>query len=139
MNNEKLNRIINILKENYEGEMSDAHINAYANELNYSLFTGCGGLDDISCIIFENEEEAGIKTGKWDYVFHDMVDLLEDGEVTAKRLYNCFMYDLDSLNVFIKLIILNSEYLTEEEIKSAKEKAFGVFDNETLKMYGITE
>lgn len=140
MNNDKLDKIKEILKEEYEGKMSEATIDAFAKALHHSLFVGEYELEDIPATIFEYESEEGIEEGgDWCYIFGQLIDLLEDNETTAKRLYRSFMHEFDLLDTFLKLINYNAEYLSKEEVTKAKEKAFGTFDRQILEGCGIDE
>ncbi len=60
-------------------------------------------------------------------------------ETTAKRLYKSFMHEFDLLDTFLKLVNLNAEYLSAEELAQAKEKAFWLFDRQMLEDCGIEE
>lgn len=139
MNNEKLKEIKEIIKDIYEGEMSASAINAFAQALHNSLFIEQYDLEDISAIVCEYEADAGIENTEWFYVFSRMIDLLEDNAVTAKRLYNSFMYECDLLDTFLKLYNDNAEYLSAEELSNVKEKALRIFDHQILEEYGIEE
>ena len=136
---EKLKKIKEILKEEYKDKMSDAAIDAFAKELYYSLFIGQYDLDDIPAIIFGHESEEDIEGGDWCYLFGQLIDLLDDSETTAKRLYKSFMHEFDLLDTFLKLVNLNAEYLSAEELAQAKEKAFWLFDRQMLEDCGIEE
>ena len=139
INEKKLEAIKKIVKDEYQDQLSDEAVDSLAGELYYSLFIGEYGLDDLVSIIFSNEEYENIeKTGDWCYMFGQLIDLLEDGEKTAKRLYNNFMEEFDLLDTFLKLSE-NVEYLSAEQWAKAKEKAFETFDNEVLKLYGFEE
>lgn len=139
MGTEKLQRIREILKEEYKGKMSNAAIDSFAKELHHSLFIGQYDLDDIPAIIFGHESEEDIEGGDWCYLFGQLIDLLDDNETTAKRLYRSFMHEFDLLDTFLKLVNYNAEYLSAEELANAKEKAFGLFDRQILEGCGIEE
>lgn len=138
-NKEKFNKIVAMLKDEYDGKMSEKDINAYASDLCLSVFDCEFGLDDIIPIIDEYETEANIVGTRWYYVFCGIIDLLENGEKTAERLYNSFMFDMDILDTFLKLYFENDKYISAEKLEKAKEKALEVFDDEVLKFYNITE
>lgn len=137
--NNYIEKIKEILKYKYEGRMSDEMINAFAEELNESVFVEQYNLEDIFLIVFQFEEEANIEESRSFDVFTDVIDMLESGEKTAQRLYESFMYGMDILKTFLKLIKENEEYISAEKIAQAKEKAFGLFDKQLLEWYGITE
>ena len=140
MNDEKLQAIIEILKDEYKDKMSDKAISGLADELYYSLFVGEYDLDDIPSIIFSTEADENIEEGgDWCYVFGQLIDLLENNEKTEKRLYKSFMFDFDLLDTCLKLAIENAEFLSADELAKAKQKAFGLFDREILEIYGIEE
>lgn len=140
MSIDKLETIKDILKDNYQDRMSEEIINNYADDLFDSLFVSENSLDDVFAIISQYEEEANIESGgDWYYIFVQMIDLLENGEKTARRLYDSFMNDADIIDTFSKLAEENAEYISEEELSKAKEKAFAVFDRGFLALYGITE
>lgn len=138
MDNDKLEAIKSILKNNYEGEVLEECTNFCACELYDVLFVSMCPLFDTISIILEYEFELGIEDGDSFYVFDQLTDLLEEGEVNARRLYDCFMNDLDLLELYLK-IIDNSEYLSSDEIAEATQKAFGLFDKEVLAFCGIVE
>ena len=139
MNNGKLEKIREILKEEYEGKMSDSAIDAFAKSLYHSLFVGQYDLEDIPAIIIGYESEENVEDGDWCYIFGQLIELLDDGETTAKRLYRSFMYEFDLLDTFLKLYNDNAEYISAEELSTAKEKALSMFDKQILGAYGITE
>lgn len=136
-NKEKLEAIKKILKTEYAGRMSEQTLNAFANDLLESVFVEQYDFDDIPAIVFEYEAAAELEDSEWYNIFSSMIDLLENKEETAKRLYNSCMYGFDSLDTFIKLINENAEYLSAEQLSEVKEKAIGLFDKELLKFYGI--
>lgn len=137
--NGKLKEIKEILKSEYKDKMTDAEINTFARELNYSVFVAQYDLEDIAAVVSEHEEKAGIEDSKWCYIFGSVIDLLEDGEKTARRLYKSFMYEFDLWDTFLKLYNYNAEYLNAEELAEVKEKATGLFDKQLLKMYDIID
>lgn len=137
--NNYIEKIKEILNYEYEDKMSDEMINAFAEELNESVFVEQYDLENIFLIVDQFEEEANIEKSRSSYVFTDVIDLLESGEKTAQRLYESFMYSMDILKTFLKLIKENEEYISAEKIAQAKEKAFGLFDKQLLEWYGITE
>ena len=139
MNHEKLEKIKEILKEEYQDKMSEAAINAFDKSLHHSLFVWQYDLEDITAIIFEYEAEEEVESGDWCYLFGQLIDLLDDNETTAKRLYKSFMYEYDLLDTFLKLVYYNAEYLSEEELADVKEKAFQIFDRQILECCGIEE
>lgn len=139
MSTDKLNKIKEILKGVYKDKMSDVTIDSFAKALHYSLFVGQYDLDDIPATIFEYESEEGIEGEDWCYLFGQLIDLLDDNEITAKRLYKSFMHEFDLLDTFLKLVNLNAEYLSAEELAQAKEKAFWLFDRQMLEDCGIEE
>ena len=49
------------------------------------------------------------------------------------------MHEFDLLDTFLKLVNLNAEYLSVEELAQAKGKAFGLFDRQMLEDCGIEE
>lgn len=139
MDNTKLKEIKRILENEYGDQMSDALTNDFANTLYDSLFIGQYDLDDITAIIIDYETQANIEDSKWDYVFISIIDLLDNNETTAKRLYKSFMYDLDILDVLWKLVNENAEFLSAEELANVKKRAIGVFDEQILKALDIIE
>ena len=139
MSTDKLNKIKEILKGVYKDKMSDVTIDSFAKALHYSLFVGQYDLDDIPATIFEYESEEGIEGEDWCYLFGQLIDLLDDNEITAKRLYKSFMHEFDLLDTFLKLVNLNAEYLSAEELAKTKKKAFWLFDRQMLEDCGIEE
>lgn len=137
--NLKIEQIAQILKDKYEDKLSDETLYAFAEDLYDSLFVCKYGLDDIFAIIFEYESEIELDFSESYYVFSELIDLLENNEETACRLYDSFMNDFDCLDTFVKLYNENAEFISAEELAKAKEKAFGTFDRITLELYGITE
>lgn len=135
----KLQEIKEILKEEYDGRMTDTEIDTFAKQLNYSMFVGKHELSDIFSTIYENECEAGIMDSSDCNLFCQLIELLDSSEDTAKRLYECFMNCYDFINLFLKLYAENDEYLTEEQLSKVKKKALNTFDKEILKLYGVTE
>lgn len=138
-NSDKLEQIRDILKDEYTDKMSDDTVAAFAEELYDSMFVEQYDLDDIFAIVGQYEDEAELEDSELLTVFGRLIDLLDNCETTAKRLYKSFMYDADILDTFVKLINENEEYIGAEKLAKAKEKAFGVFDRQLLEMYGITE
>lgn len=137
--NGKLKEIKEILKSEYKDKMTDTEINTFARELNYSVFVEQYDLEDIAAVVSEHEEKAGIEDSRWCCIFGSVIDLLEDGETTARRLYKSFMYEFDLWDTFLKLYNYNAEYLSAEELAEVKEKALGLFDKQLLKTYDITD
>lgn len=135
----KLEQIVQILKGVYKDKMSNETLNSFAEDLYDSLFVCEYDLDDITAIIFEYESEMGLEFSEFYYVFCELIDLLENNETNARRLYDSFMNDFDCLGTFVKLYNENAEYISAEELAKAKKKAFGFFDRLTLELYGITE
>lgn len=135
--NYKLEAIKGILVGEYAGDMTEDTINAFADDLYNSLFVEQYSLDDVAAIVGEYESEADVYDVDFNYLFGCLIDLLDNNEATAKRLYDNFMYEFESLEVLAKLVNENSEYLTAEQIASVKEKAFGLYDSITLEFYGI--
>ena len=136
-NDEKLEEIRRILTDEYGGEMSEEDIDGLAEDLHFSVFE-CGfSLDDIFTTVYKYEEEANIECSRGFYVFCCIIDLLENGEETAEILYDCFMYHWDILEIFLKLYYENDEYISEEKLQKAKEKALQVFDKEILRFCGV--
>ena len=132
----KLDKIKEILKDEYEGKMSEATIDAFAKDLHYSLLEKQYDLEDIPAIITEYETDEDIE-GDWIYIFCQLIDLLDNGPTTARRLYKSFMHEFDILETCAKLINENSRYLSEEELEVVKAKAFFTFTREALEGYGI--
>ena len=139
MMSEKLEKIKEILHSWYQDKMPEKLLNECAAELYESVFIDEYDLDDIPSIVVSYEERADIEEDEWLWVFIDIVHLLDRGESTARRLYKSFMYDLDVIDTFVLLVIENEEYLSQEELAAAKEKAFQTFDRELLESYGIEE
>lgn len=138
-NKEKIEAIKKVLKNKYKGKMPEQTVNEFANDLYESVFVEQHDFDDIPAIVCGYESEANIEDSEWYNIFGSMIDLLDNNEETAKRLYKSFMYDFDSLDTFIKLINENAEYLSKEQLSEVKEKAIGLFDKNLLEWYGITE
>lgn len=140
MNKEKKIKEINeILISLYECKMSEQTLNEFSNDLYESVFVGQYDFDDIPAIVFEYETNANIEDSEWYYIFGSVIDLLDNNEVTAKRLYNSFMNEFECLDTFVKLVNENAEYLSKEQLLKVKGKGFELFDKETLELYGITE
>ena len=139
MNKEKLDAIKGILHSEYGNKLSDEDINGFADDLYYSLFEWGYGLDEIIPTIYSYEEKAETEYSSWYYIFGCMIDLMDNGKETAERIYNCFMFSWDILELFLKLYLENDEYISEAKLKKAKKKALHIFDKEILKLYGITE
>ena len=138
-NDKKLGEIKELLKDEYEGLMTEKQIDEFASELYTSVFVFKFSLDEIFSLIDRYEDRANIESTKSYYVFCGTVDLLENGEETAQRLYDCFMYSWDILNLFLKLYLENEEYISEEKMEMAKKKALKTFDREILAICGITQ
>ena len=138
-NREKLDKIKEILREEYEGEMSEEDIDGLAGDLHFSVFECEFSLDDVFTTVFQYEEEAELECTKSFYVFCAIIDLLDNCEKTAEILYDTFMYHWDILEIFLKLYYENDEYISEEKLQKAKKKALCVFDKEILRLCGITE
>ena len=136
---EKFIEICKTLKNIYGDAMPEEMLGDFARELYDSLFVGRYELFDIFAIIDTYQREAGIEQGEDYYVFTDMIDLLDNCETTAQRLYDSFMHEADFLDTFLKLYNENAEYISAEKLAEAKKKALTVFDKETLEMYDITE
>ena len=140
MDKNKLKEIELILLGVY-GEYITAKEAHNAAPLFYSSIFSDGSLEDIISSAYEFEADSGIGSDNsqvW-YFFDSAVEILEDGEQTAHRLYDCFMHCYDDLTVFLKLIISNSDWLTKDEISAAKEKAFSLFDEKILESSGVSE
>ena len=135
---EKLEKIKDLLSSEYDGDILGKDIDAFAKDLYLSVFECEYDLSDIIPIINEYEEEAEIENTRWYYVFCGIIDMLDNGEKTAERLYDCFMHSLDILELFVKLYFENDDYISEEKLGKAKEKALGTFDKQILKALGIT-
>ena len=138
MNNGKLEAIKVILIDEYAGDMSEATINAFADDIYHSLFVGQCSLDDIPAIVGEYESEANVNDVDFNFLFGRLIELLDNGKATAERLYNNFMNEFESLDAVVKLINENGMYLTAEQLARVKEKAFGLYDSVMLECYGIT-
>ena len=138
MESGKLERIRQILSEEYDGKMTEKDIKAFAKDLHLSVFECKFGLDDVFAIVDEYEERAKIEDKRWYYVFCARIDLLDNNEETAERLYESFMYQFDILEIFIKLYFENGSYISRKKLNEAKKKAFETFDNEILAACGIT-
>ncbi len=136
--NTKLEKIKEILKDTYKDKMSVGTIDACAKEIYEILFLTENSLNEIALAVIGYETDEGIEDAQWDYVFCSVIELLDNNAVTAKRLYNSFMYELDEFDTFLKLVNENAEYLCADELAKAKEKAFGLFDRQLLECFGIT-
>ena len=136
-NKEKIKEIKEILNSLYKGKMSEQTINEFANDLYESVFIEQYDFDDIPAIVFEYETNAGIEKSEWNNIFSSVIDLLDNNEITAKRLYNNFMNEFECLEAFVKLVNENSEYLSKEQLSEVKEKGFELFDKELLRSYGL--
>ena len=136
---QKSEEIKEIITDIYKDKMSDEILYPFAEDLYESLFVCEYSLDDILAIIFEYESEMNLEFSEVSYVFGKLIDLLENNEINARRLYESFMNDFDCLDTFVKLYKEYVVYLSEEELSKAKEKAFGTFDKFTLELYGIKE
>lgn len=139
VNKEKLKQIKEILKEEYQDKMSDAAIDSFAKQLYHSLFVGQYELEDIPATIFDCESEEGVEGGDWCYLFSQLIDLLDNNETTAKRLYRSFMEEFDLPDTFLKLVNENGEYLSAEELAEVKEKAVRLFGRQILENCWIDE
>ena len=139
MSKEKLESIRELLSLEYQCEMTEREINGFASDLYSSVF-GCEfDLADIVPIINGYEERAKIENTRWYYVFCGIIDLLDNGERTAERLYESFMHSMELLHTFVKLYFENDRYISREKLEKAKQKALSIFDKEVLKVYNITE
>ena len=135
----KLEKIKDILRGWYQDDMEQDVLDDCANELYESIFVEESDLDDIPPIVLEHEAQAEIEESLWLEIYVDIVYLLEDGVTTAKRLYKSFMYDLDIIDTFVRLVNDNEAYIGKEELALAKQRAFATFDREVLALYGIEE
>lgn len=136
---EKLEKIKEILNEEYGDAMSYEMLKDFANDMYDSLFVGEYDLSDIFALANDYESNANIEDGKAFDIFTDLLDLLDNGVKTAQRLYESFMHEADLLETFLKLYNENAEYISEEKLAEAKKKAFEVFDRQMLESLGITE
>ena len=137
--NEKLDKIKDLLSTEYDGDMSGREINAFAADLYLSVFECEFELAEIISIVNKYEADANIENTRWYYVFCGIVELLDSGNETAERLYNCFMGSWDILELFLKLYLENGEYISDEKLNNAKKKALRTFEKEILKHYGVME
>ena len=136
---EKLEEIKKILKGEYGDRLTETELNTLAGELYHSLFVGKYELEDLVATIVGFESEADTDDIDWVYLFNSLVDLLDDNENTAERLYISFMHEFDLLDTFLKLYEFNAEYISAEKLAEAKEKALHTFSKDVLAAYGITE
>ncbi len=133
---EVLEEIKSLIIENY-GDVSKSILTSFSNDIYREIFEKKSDFDDLFSIIYsyENElakeqEEEENESFSW-YVFAGVLDLVEDGEETAKRLYSSFM-KFNDISLLSKLLNQNAEWLTESQIEEVKKTA-KCFDEEILK------
>ncbi|MDE6690386.1 MAG: hypothetical protein K2K04_00290, partial [Clostridia bacterium] len=131
---QKLEKITEMLWKEYKGYMSEQTLDELADELYHTFFASQNELSDIMAVLTEAEEEARIHPylSAALCIFCWMLELLENNEVTAQRLYYSFMNEFDCLETFVKLYKENAEYISVEKLAKAKEKAFNTFDRVIL-------
>ena len=125
--------IKNLLIEVYGDTLSSCDAELYAAELYTDIFVEACSLDSVYAFAYRLEAELlgeDVPSMGW-YLFTGIVELLENGEKTAKRLYDCFL-GFHDFSVLKKLLDENAEWLTSEEIDKVKQLAKGVFDREIL-------
>ena len=135
----KLGEIRDLLKSVYADRLPEDTLNDFADDLYDSLFAGQYGLSDIICLVNEYESAAGIEDSEDIFIFTSMIYLLDDNEVTAQRLYDSFMHEIQLLETFVKLVNDNAEYLSAEQLAEVKAEGLQLFDKQILELYGITE
>lgn len=133
----KMEQILSTLHGEYAGKMSEKTIKRFAGDLYESLFVDNYYLADIFAIVEEYENMANIKDSQALYIFICMIDLLDNNEVNAKRLYNSFMHEIQLWDTFVKLIEDNAEYLSGEELEEVKNEGMRIFDKQLLKDIGL--
>ena len=134
----RINLLENTLASLYGSALSKEQIRSYAKALYESAFDNVNELDDIIAVITEYESDYDIagKNSQFYYVFHDVINMLEDGAEVANRLYNCFMYRYEDFSLFTKLMH-NAEWLTKEQYNEAMSRAQKIFDTELLEISGF--
>ena len=139
---EQLKNIIGELKTIYEERLSEDELYFFAREIQRLYFEDRAGLEGLPNTIVENEFAAGItqvRDSKVSDVFEAILYLLEENAETTHRLYELFVFHRPTLFVLIMLmdrVKLNAEWLTEEELKAVKRKAWSVLDRDTLRYFG---
>lgn len=122
------------VRDTYGGTVTGADLEIFSARLYNTL----GSLKRVPALyseIFSCEYEAGIESEDscaWS-LFDALIPLLPDGKETAQKLYDCFSNELDDPAVFVKLVLHNAQYLTEEQFLNVKDKALKVFDRQFLK------
>ena len=120
---------------NLDGE---ALFNHFVSRLYYDLFNPNGELLNLLYSIYRSVEIFELEDGWEEYLFDNLIYLLDKDEITAKRLYNCFT-EYNSLKVFVRIMQSYAEYLSDDELAEVKKIGFETFDSEILASYGITE
>ena len=138
-NAERLEKIKQLIKDEYGDKMPEEYVKGLAEDLNLSVFKCKFGIDDIFCTVFQYEEELNIEDTRSYYIFCGVVDMLDNCEETAEMLYETFMHHWEILEIFLKLYFENEEYISKDKFQAAKEKAFEIFDKEILRLCGVTD
>ena len=123
-----------MLVEIYGDDLSPCIAEAYATELYADIFEDCCALDSVYATAYRLETEVFGEDcfSKGWYVFTGILALMENGEKTARRLYDCFL-GFHDFSVLEKLLLENAEWLKEEELQKVIRLAEGVFDRQILR------
>ncbi len=134
----KIQQIKSMLIDVYDGRLSDSELNEYSAGIYRTFFEECAELEYIMSTVFEYEYDYEISDddSQVSYVYDGIVNLLENNQNTARRLYNEFMFRYHNLDVVFKILNENSEWLSDEEIKAVKRNAWSIFDKDMLKSIG---
>ena len=127
---EKLQKIKDVLVEIYGETLAPSWVNDLADEIYDCAYADGYDLDNIVSTLLG----AGIGSWVKAYdVFHEVIHLMDNNALTAKKLYKCFLENFLDLDVLCKLLNWNEEWLTPDEKERIKEAA-KCYDNETLKL-----
>ncbi len=133
MKSELKGNITKILKELYGEQLDESQLNTYASNLEFSL-NNVDNLSNLFSVAYENEFECEIEDSQAGFVFTQVRELLSPSRETATRLYECFMNCYDGFDIAVQLLNQNLEYLSEDELCKATEKAIALYDKESLKL-----
>ena len=129
-NLEKLQEIKDVLVQTYGKALAPSSVEELADDIYDNAYTD--GYDIIDIVVELLDTEIDDQEKAYD-VFHEVVFLMDNNALTAKKLYKCFLESFLDLDVLCKLLNWNEEWLTPDEKARIKEAA-KCFDNETLKL-----
>ena len=138
--NTKTEQIYETLQSAYnEYNVPDEDLRNFAEELYDQVFEEKGSLVEVVTMVnfFENDlSDRGIKIDiPWgDYIFSDIIHMLNENSENAERLYETFL-EFNDFDVFELLMTTYSEWITEDKKKEIMEIAMGLFDKTLMEPY----